>query len=249
MVSASILLVVGLGWYIIVQDSKRFDSKLCPVEEGPSSVHVVIVDATDPYNPIQWKNIENRLLDVKKQIPKHGLLTIFSITEDLPKTLQPEIELCNPGSGGNLNIWTDNPQLARRKWEKSFVRPVDSILSALNTDEPRRRSPIMEGIQAAKARVGAYDTSDRKLLVVSDLMQHTEAHSHYGSGPPDYERFESTIAEKKLSTDLNGWEVEILYARRSGAESQTQGRRHVDFWDRYFRESGATLQRVKSIDG
>ena len=247
--AVSLLLAVGMGWYVFISDSKRLDSNLCPAEEGPSSVHVVVIDATDPYNSIQWRNVRNRLLDVKGEIPKHGLLAIFSVTEDLPKTLQPEIELCNPGSGSDLNIWTDNPRLARRKWERDFVAPVDSILSTLNPDDPRRRSPIMQAIQAAKARVGAYDVDDRKLLVVSDLMQHTETYSHYGSRPPTYEGFQSTTTEAKLSADLSGWEIEILYARRGGVETHVQGRKHVDFWDRYFSENGAVLQRVKSIDG
>lgn len=248
--AGSLLAAVVMGWYIFIgSDTKSLDSNLCPAEEGPSSVRVVIVDATDPYNPIQWRNVRNRLLDVKEEVPKHGLLAIFSVTEGLQETLQPEVELCNPGSGEDLSVWTRNPQLARRKWERSFVAPVDSILSALNTDKPRRRSPIMEAIQAAKARVGAYDTSDRKLLIVSDLMQHTETYSHYGSRPPDYDTFKSTTTEEKLSADLAGWEVEVLYTRRSGAESQVQGRRHIDFWDRYFLQNGATLRRVKNIDG
>jgi hypothetical protein len=248
--AAALLVVAGIGWYVLVEsDSKRLDSNLCPAEGGPSSVRVVIVDATDPYNAIQWRNVRNRLLDLKEDVPKHGLLAIFSVTEGLQETLQPEFELCNPGSGDELSIWTSNPELARRKWERSFVAPVDSILSTLNTDEPRRRSPIMEAIQAARARVGTYDTGDRKLLLVSDLMQHTETYSHYGSRPPDFERFESTATEGKLSADLSGWEVEVLYARRRGAESEVQGRRHIDFWDQYFLQSGATLRRVKSIDG
>lgn len=248
--AASLLAAVGMGWYIFIESgTKRLDSNLCPAEEGPSSIYVVIVDATDPYNPIQWRNVKNRLIDVKEEIPKHGLLAIFSVTEDVQKTLQPEIELCNPGSGKDLSVWTNNPALARRKWERSFIAPIDSILSALNADEPRRRSPIIETIQAARARVGVYDASDKKLLIVSDLMQHTETYSHYGSSPPDYGRFESTATEEKLSADLSGWEVEVLYAWRDGAESQVQGRRHIDFWDRYFIENGATLQRVRRVDG
>lgn len=249
-IAVSALLVVGAAWYVFAgPSSKSLDSKLCPSEEGPSSVQVVIVDATDPYNPVQWQNVKNRLLSVKENVPKHGLLSIFSVTKDLQRTLRPEVELCNPGSGEDLSIWTDNPELARRKWREGFIGPVDSTLSAINFGEPRSRSPIMEAIQAAKARVGAYDTSDRKLLIVSDLMQHSEAYSQYGTQPPNYDSFESTAAARKLGADLSGWEVEILYARRSGTESQVQGRSHVDFWDRYFMENGATLQRVKSIDG
>lgn len=250
MVLVSLLVAGGVAMYIIiVPPDKTLNDKLCPAEEGPSSIRVVIVDATDPYNPIQWQNIENRLSNIKEEIPRHGLLAIFSVTQSVQKTLQPEIELCNPGSGEKLNIWTANPELARRRWERSFVSPIDSIISNINTEGPRSRSPIMETIQAAKAHVGAYDTEDQNLVIVSDMMQHTEGYSHYGAGPPDYDDFESAALDEKLSVDLSGWDVEILYARRGQAESPVQGRRHVDFWDRYFLENGATLQRVKSIDG
>jgi hypothetical protein len=248
MVFLSLAAIAGAGWYVfIAAGGKQLDEDLCPAEEGPSSVHVVIVDATDPYNPIQWQNVKNRLSRLKGEIPKHGLLTVFSVTQSVPETLEPEIELCNPGSGEQLSIWTGNPKLARQRWERSFVAPIDSIFSSIETEEPRRRSPIMETIQAAKARVGSYDTDSPELTVVSDMMQHTRQYSHYRAGPPSYDGFESRAVERKLSADLSGWTVEILYIRRS--RSEVQGRSHAGFWEQYFSENGALLQRVKRVDG
>jgi len=250
MIVMSLVVAGGMGWYMFIgSEKKNLDENLCPTEEGPSSIQVVIIDVTDPYSPIQWQNVENHLSEIKEGIPRHGLLALFSVTERIQKTLQPEFELCNPGSGEELSIWTSNPGLARREWEKSFITPIDSILSNINTGRARSRSPIMETIQAAKARVGGYDTENRKLVIVSDMMQHTERYSHYGASPPEYDNFESTALDEQLSVDLSGWNVEIFYARRGKEESRVQGRRHVDFWNRYFLENGATLQRVKSIDG
>lgn len=250
MMVAALLAAGGIGWYVFIgSGDKSLGENLCPVEEGPSAIHVVIVDATDPYNPVQWQNVKNRLAAIKEEIPKHGLLAIFPVTKSVPKTLEPEIELCNPGSGDRLNVWTGNPELARRRWERSFTAPIDSIFAGIKAEEPRARSPIMETIQAARARVGAYDTDKQNLIIISDMMQHTRQYSHYGGGPPDYDRFESTAPEQKLSTDLSGWNVKIHYARRGGAEREVQGREHIDFWDRYFLENGARLQRVRRIDG
>lgn len=249
MAVVSLLLAGGMGWYIFISDGTQLDENMCPADQGPSSVNVVVIDVTDPYNSIQWQNIKNRLSEIKNEIPKHGLLAIFSVTKSVPKTLEPEVELCNPGSGQQSSIWTSNPRLKRRRWQKSFIAPIDSILTHINTEGPRRTSPIMETIQAAKAHVGAYDTDDRRLVIVSDMMQHTDEYSHYGARPPEYDQFESAAPDEKLSTDLSGWKIEILYAWRGGAESQVQGKSHVDFWNQYFQENGATLQRVVRIDG
>lgn len=249
MAVVSLLLAGGMGWYIFIADGTRLDENMCPVEEGPSSVSVVIVDVTDPYNSIQWQNVKNRLSEIKKGIPKHGLLALFSVTKSVPKTLEPEVELCNPGSGQQSSIWTGNPQLKRRRWQESFIAPIDSILTRINAEGPRRTSPIMETVQAAKAHVGAYDTDARRLVIVSDMMQHTDEYSHYGPRPPEYDPFESTALNEKLSADLSGWQIEILYAWRGGAESQVQGQSHVAFWNQYFQDNGATLQRVVRIDG
>jgi hypothetical protein len=83
--------------------------------------------------------------------------------------------------------------------------------------------------------------------VVSDMLEHGPEYSQY-RGPLDFEALRSAPYYRRVRTDLQDVEVEIFYIRRNGAEG-IQGARHVEFWQDFFIDQGATLIRVVSIQG
>jgi len=61
----------------------------------------------------------------------------------------------------------------------------------------------------------------------------------------DYGYWKNRIGTR-LDAELRDVEVEILYVRRDG--STQQGGKHATFWQEYFLDNGATVERIKSID-
>ena len=66
---------------------------------------------------------------------------------------------------------------------------------------------------------------DRRLIIVSDLLQNVATYSHYTTAP-DYEQFRHSPYAKFVSTSFAGIEVEIVYlnnqtAREAGQPHET----------------------------
>ena len=108
----------------------------------------------------------------------------------------------------------------------------------------------MEKIQAISITAFPRKTTiPRRIIIISDMLQHTPDHSHYTT-VPDFKTFEKTPAYRKVWTDLRGVEIDILYVNRHGAEAtRIQGRRHVDFWEAYFDSMRGMLKRVTRVEG
>lgn len=263
--AALVILTVLAGVFIReIIEHEQLDAKtLCPSESGPHSFWAVVIDGTDSYSRLQWQDIENRFQNIKRRVPRHGMLAVFTVPEKPSSALEPEVAICNPGSGENLSVWTGNPELARRKWEEEFNAPLDSIFGSLEEEGALPRSPIMETITAVKIAsdsvVGSFSQSDqgdvsRHLFLVSDMMQHTSRYSHYTGDVPSIETLKSIRSARDLSTDLSGWKVTIYYAWRDDeASSRVQGRGHIEFWNAYLHDMAGvkadTSLRVVTIEG
>lgn len=248
-VSVSLFLAVAgvFGWNFFT--APKLDERLCIQDEAPVEIWSVLIDVSDVYNQIQVESIRNRVREIKKEIPKHALIALFSIRPDPNELLRPIIHLCNPGDGSELSKLTANPEMARKMWEEQFEQPFESALEEIVTSDGQlSQSPIMEGIRAQKVALEGYgETKLKRLFVISDMMQHSEVWSQYGSGALDFDRFKRERTFDRVRTDLSDWKVEINYVRRT--ELDQQGRSHIDFWDQYFFEQGASVERVTRIDG
>jgi len=263
--AALVILAVIAGVFIKeIIGHEQLDAKtLCPSESGPRSFWAAVIDGTDNYNALQWQDIENQFQEIKRRVPRHGMLAVFTLPEKPSRALEPEVAICNPGSGESLSVWTGNPELARRKWEEKFNAPLDSIFGSLEEEGALPRSPIMETITAVKissdSMVGSFSQSaqsdvSRHLFLVSDMMQHTSRYSHYTGGVPSIEKLKSRRTARGLATDLSGWKVTIYYAWRDDeASSRVQGREHIEFWNAYLYDmagvSADTSLRVVTIEG
>jgi hypothetical protein len=66
-------------------------------------------------------------------------------------------------------------------------------------------------------------------------------------GVPSFRAFRRTDYFSQVRADLSGVAVVIYYLSRSGAG--VQGRRHLGFWDAYFRFQGARVESAVGVFG
>lgn len=246
------LLGGGAGLYVVSKRSYvATDSEtLCPKDRPVAELAVVILDVSDQLTDLQILAIKNDFKRVQRTIPRFGRVEVYTLQEASSAQPRSFIQVCNPGSGEDLNSLYQNPELARGRWETSFdARLSDEIERLLRTDSDDQ-SPIYEAIQATVIRTlqrPEFDSVPKRLIVFSDLLQNVRGkQSHYQS-VPDLESFKSATYFEQIRTDMSGVDVEIYYIRR--ATVQTQGGKHMEFWTRYLSDQGAIVRSAKSIEG
>jgi len=91
------------------------------------------------------------------------------------------LNLCKPPSGEDANQLYENPKLLEQRFRERFVQPLEATLNRLLRSEPANSSPIMESLQSlvTRALLSSRDERPLRLVVISDLLQHSETFSFY----------------------------------------------------------------------
>lgn len=244
-------IVAGLAYlrYELSASKIVLDDNLCP-ETGSPEYIAILFDKTDDYNEIQQRYLRNYFQEFKRTLKTGAHVALYMIRDSRIANLDPMVILCNPESGIKASALYQNPMLLQRRWEKDFSEPLDDAIERLVTltgDE--NSSPIFEMIQAMALTAFPGNTSNnpRRIIIISDMLQHTDKWSHYRGGL-DFSKLKINPYFQKISTDLHGAEIEILYVRRDGAE-RLQTRKHALFWQEYFAAMYGNLVLIERIDG
>lgn len=248
-VAVCLLIAAILGGYGYLQwgvphPPKLKQGTLCPTD-GPRSVTVVLLDATDALPDITKREVRSRLTDIAETLPPYGLLEMRLLDPAVPGGRVTFLK-CNPGDGSNLSELVANPAMAHKLWVDDFHEPLERALEGTLAPAPADTSPIMETIQriAIDRFTGrSLNGTPKSLVIVSDMMENGPGYTQY-HGDLSYERFRATPAYKQLKTDLQGARVSIQYAQRlaPGLDSK----KHLEFWLQWIRDNdGVPAEAVK----
>ncbi len=220
---------------------------LCPAD-GPKGHYVLLVDKTDPLNFTQKEAFSVILRDlIEKRIPEGYLLSVFVLGEDFKENAKPLLELCNPGTGKDKSEWTANVRQLAMQYQQKFLYPLLKQSEALLATEPSKASPIFEMLQLVA--INGFHKQDvkgeRRLIVMSDMLQNTAGFSMY-KGSVDYPTFASSAYGQKAQLDLRDVQVELQYLMNA---PQFQTKRNLKFWEDYFDKAGARIVAVRPLEG
>ena len=165
--------------------------------------------------------------------------------------LPPRLTVCNPGDPDRANPLIANPELIRQQREKRFRKPLNDLFRDLLNRDPAPTSPLMENIQAisvTKLARRTYAEIPKRLILISDLMQHSEHLSVYRQ-PPDYDIFNRTPGADALRTNLQDVRVEVFFVQRREHERFDGTLRLIEFWERWIDGQQGQLALVEKIDG
>jgi hypothetical protein len=248
---AATLLAVGTVFYLKGQSAAvpTDPSTLCPTKRPPADVTVILLDVSDKFSEPQRIQVQNHLARLRDSISRFGLVEVYTVDRLRRRVTEPVVHVCNPGTGADLNRIYQNPALARKKWDafaSSLTADIDRQISApaLST------SPIFEAIQATALRTFGnpkHDGLPKRLVIVSDLLQHVPGALSMYDGVPPFESFKTTPYFTRVRSDLSGVSVLVFYLTRPGVEQQD--RRHIAFWDGYFQAQGARMDGVEKVFG
>jgi len=224
---------------------------LCP-KAGPKALTVILVDATDAMTPVQKASVQARLDATIAKLQQYEAVDVDSI-EPGADLLHPEFRVCRPPSADETSDWTGNKTLARQQFDDVFKPRLREVLEKAADRPGSDASPIMEAIQ--QVAVGAFHKADvaagkplpKRLVIVSDMLENGAGGSHYKS-VPDFATFAQSEAYRRLSAELEGVDVDILYLSRSDAAG-VQGEPHAHFWRQYFSQQHARVRDVFWVEG
>lgn len=172
-VSVVFLLLFALT-YRLKASADNFDSMtLCP-NNGDYPVVKLLIDKTDPWEKRDRQRLANIIRRIKDRLAEHERLSIFVLDETGTYSPSPVFDMCSPGRGDQANSLYENPRLIQSKFEEKFAAPLDNMLDELLRPGTAPQSPILEtviGLRGSERNV--------RLVVVSDMMQNTEALSLY----------------------------------------------------------------------
>ena len=216
----------------------------CPAA-GPFATTLLLLDLTDKVSFLQEQNIikvAESLANPKSQnyVGAHERAILVLLKESHSSQIPiPVVSVCNPGDGSDLDEFTGNPDLARKRFEERFLGPIKEAISRLVEAEPASSSPIVESIRGIGVSSFFTDSkSDHKnrLIVISDMIQHSKNISFYRDG--------FALSDKEFSSHAAelGYidQVELFVIGREHPATM-QGKELIEFWRKYFRFSDTAL--------
>jgi hypothetical protein len=250
------VLVLGVVGWLALQDAPRprkESDTLCNANgaNDQSTLTVIIVDRSEPFNEIQQQDILRALRRVITESAEGDEFQLFEMKAQRELSTTPVLRGCNPGGvkADTMREKLDQTALSRRVFEEKFVARINSAIEETINVPPLADSPLMEMIQGVTVvALKRANQKTRRLILVSDLMQHSSNYSQYAVATYDWTRFRESPAFKALSIDLSSTQVRALYvARATGASAQKPG--HKEFWTKYFDALNAKTIVFDEIEG
>jgi hypothetical protein len=250
LIGVILLAALGGGYWYVKNSRPTLDLETnCP-KSGPSGIHVILFDRSDPISEQQAQRIRQAIDKFKNDAPFGLRFDLYTFQGDTQHALQPKLQICALGKPSEANIWIENPELIRRRYETKFTAVLDQTVAELLRGSQEKNSPIIESLRAAAiSSFGSVEPGQipLRLTMISDMVQNTTLSNQFQTDP-NYQQLARSAAWPTLQPQLKGADVQVLYllrlsALRKGTPIQNRG--HQLFWEQLIAGSGG---HVLSID-
>ena len=245
-IAACVLLIgaILVASQMLIERSRINETTLCP-SRGLSNATAILLDLTDPLNMTQQARLRSIIDRLIEESSTNTMIALGVVSED-PSRWGSMFAKCRPAKGEDASQLYENPTLIAQRYRQEFREPIDRLLDGLLQGDSENRSPIMEALQSLIAGIKEFTQLDsrRKVVIVSDMLQHSDSLSFYRGQGWDY--FAQEQGELRLAKSLTGVEVEIWRIPRGGANVPDNALVE-DFWVRYFDRQGSRPPDVKSL--
>ena len=251
------LAAVPLVGLLTACDRVRLDENLCPANQVPVRTTILVLDTSDPLNPKQREVFARLVKELQEpggppdfRVAPGEALVVYELTRNLAD-VGPLLHVCNPGDRPDDWAWqrelTEGKAIALRRWQR-FRERVEPLFASKDA-AAQPQSPIIEflGVVVPRHVPSSRMGSDRRthLIVYSDLLQHSDALSHYGDYP-DAKAIPKTTGLRHMKTDLTGVEVS-LYRLERMRDARWQTTAHYYWWTELVQSLGGQVIWQESV--
>lgn len=245
-IAVCILVIGGViaGSQSLLSKSEVNEATLCHTG-GPVNVTSILLDLTDPLSPTQQARLRTIIENEISGSTTDTMIALGVVSEDSNRW-GSMFARCKPATGDQANSLYENPTLIAARYQREFLVPISDKIEATLVSESENQSPIMEALQALVASTPDFTRAkgQRKIIIVSDMLQHSDNLSFYRGQGWDY--FAKRDGELRLAENLTSVNIEIVRIPRSGAKTPSQEMTE-EFWTRYFDRQGSRAPSVSSL--
>jgi len=249
-----IAIIGGLGgglWWVKHSRPQLDQETNCPAS-GPTGIHVILFDRSDPITDSQAQRIRQTIEKFKNEAPFGLRFDLYTFEGDISHVLDPKLRICALGKAENANPLIENPEIIRRRYETRFTAVMDQTISGLLRASTQSTSPIIESIRAAS--ITSFGPVERgqiplRITMISDMIQNTALYSQF-KNESNFALLSRNNGWASMQPQLKGAEADILYlsrpkAARNGVQIQNRG--HQAFWEQLIAASGGHLESVEPL--
>lgn len=213
----------------------------CRLDLDDPAHTIILIDQSDPFNPNDFGWVSQFLDTEARALPKYGRLSIVTPKSSDPYNPNIVFSACTPGSVEDANPIFQNPRMIDDTWRDTFFAPLSDTVEVALVDTRQPSSPLAETLFAIADRADFQDESNgRRIVIVSDLMQHSDTFSFYRQGA-DFDAFNGS----KLGEELPALEeVEVVARIVPRQEYDLPISEIRGFWRDYFERSLASYGSV-----
>ena len=222
------------------------DARFCPPAVPGHTV--ILIDKTDKLGFTQQQALLTDVSDVIKNLKAGTLVSVFALAADFESTATPIIQLCSPGrfEAGDSEL-TKSKSFTEKQFKDRFETSILQTVEDLATAPPDASSPILEMLQLVgiKGFKSAGINNNLELVVYSDFLHNTKRFSMYRP-VNKFDDFASSDYGIQAMPKLREVAVRLKYLMHT---PKLQGQDNRKFWMQLFRQSGADIESVETMEG
>ena len=163
------------------------------------------------------------------------------MTPSVANPYEPSVLFSRCSTGADANPIFENPRMVEDTWQSSFRQPLGGVIDTVLKDKIAPASPLAEALHAIFDRADfKTDVANRRVVVVSDLIQNSKQFNFYKKGA-DFEAFSAS----PLGTSIVNAEGAEVVARIVPRQRYDLPLSDVKaFWTAYFGRANAAFSSV-----
>ncbi|WP_143435552.1 hypothetical protein [Henriciella aquimarina] len=213
----------------------------CRMDHKDPAHTVLLIDQSDPFNPndLGWVNA---FIDSEaRTLPRFGRITVVTPNSEDPYDARIVYSHCSPGAAQDANPILQNPRMIEDTWRETFYEPMSKEVETALTDTRQPSSPLFEAVYSIADRADFQASrGDRRIILISDLMQHSDEFSFYRTGTDKAAFAETRLADRV--PDMEGVEIVARVVPRQEYDLPMSDVKR--FWRDYFDRTGAAFSSV-----
>jgi len=191
---------------------------------------IVVIDQSDRFeqNDADWvvELIRRETISLRSE----GRLTIYSVVDNAERPIDMLFQRCTPGAPNALTGLYQNRQIREQAFQEQFKSSLDGGIREAIQNDRADSSPLFETFEQLLRRPDfAPNIDNRRLIIVSDMIQNSPRYSFYRQ-PADWDLFAEAVGYAG-SERFEGVNIIAHQANRDRGPGRDELRA---FWEEYF---------------
>jgi len=241
MLLSSTLSILAVIIALLIQSlpPERNPKTACRTDKHLSTHTIVMVDRSEHWTAQQTQLLSNALRKVALDLPIDGRLSFGTFSGKVEPEQLFLFDRCNPGDHRSVSWLTARPDKQQETYEQAYLTPLSELIQSLSEPKETKHSYISHVLGSVAARFAYSQSTIRpKLLLFSDMREHTERFSFYRRQKPS--RFAAYFAQA-LPTKHTSFSVEVYHVPTQVSSKATSDNVLQQAWQRALDAQGIPL--------